>query len=230
MAVHQGPLASAASAVTLALSHAPVARRRRWPYGVVVASPGQEGTVSGAGTLKAGTAGPWRSGSGHLAKLGFSSALLVRGWSRAARILSPSPRLVPCPPPAVQPQGLPSHRRCRVSQLCSAACEPRRVLDKAPAGRGGLAGVESPREGKTWGGNTTLVSVMARGFLCIPAPWKGAGAVGLLGQLPATGTDPHAERPSCPAVPRVPGTGHLGARRCCAPAAGDACTIAMAHV
>lgn len=58
--------------------------------------------------------------------------------------LSPSP--VPCPPPAVQPRGVPSRRR--VSQLSSAASEQRRVLDNTPAGRGGLAGVESPRGGK----------------------------------------------------------------------------------
>lgn len=75
-----------------------------------------------------------------------------------------------------------------------------------------------------------VATAMARGFLCIPAPGMGMGAVRPLGQLPAMGTGPHAGHPSCQAEPRVPGTGHLDALRCCAPAAGDACTIAMAHV
>lgn len=117
--------------------------------------------------------------------------------------LSPSP--VPCPPPAVQPRGLPSHRR--VSQLSFTASEQRRVLDKALDGRGGLAGVESPRGGKTRGGNKTSVltglcrGMGARGGLTTPAPalcwgcsrlWEGSPGPGS-GQMPGLwgGLHPH---------------------------------------
>lgn len=195
------PCASPAPAVTLAKSRAPRAGRCKEAAGGhtgATAVPHSPRWVHGDIRGHGGGAG-----FGYLHKSscpGRPAAPLGARHVGGGRLpgscpLSPSP--VPCPPPAVQPRGVPS-RRC-VSQLSSAASEQRRVLDNTPAGRGGLAGVESPRGGKkTHQKNTKKTKKTEQGVESEP----GAGAlVARRGGAPAPGAAP------CPVGP---GSGHGG--------------------
>lgn len=216
----RGPCASPAPAVTLAKSRAPrwpVQGGCWWPHRVPWrchrGEPGcpQSHAAHGGSTETSG--GREGAGSGHLCKPscpGRPAAPLGARHVDGGRLpgpcpLSPSP--VPLsPPPAVQPRGVPSRRR-RVSQLSSAASKQRRVLDNTPAGRGGLAGVESPRGGKKKMKKQKKITSrrwnQSRG-------WAGGTAWG----APAPGAAP------CPPQHPAPswGTTREATRSCCHPA------------
>lgn len=157
----RGPCASPAPAVTLAKSRAP-----RWPVQGGCWWPhrcrgGATGVSLAVPRATQPTVGPRRhQGAGKGQDRGIyvspaAPAVPLPRWVLGTWMEGDCPAPGPCPhplshcppPPAVQPRGVPSRRR-RVSQLSSAASEQRRVLDNTPAGRGGLAGVESPRGGK----------------------------------------------------------------------------------